>query len=156
MDGQNLVPFNSINCLGVEVSNDLNWKPHIVNVAKAASKKLFVLRKSRKFLSPEDSLFLYKTQIRLMMEYCSFIWDRAAHSHIGLLDNIEKRALKLINCQSLTEHMESLSSCRKVVSLYVFYRMHFGLCSSELAMLVPPTKRQGRVTRQSEKSHPFA
>ena len=38
-----ILPLNSINILGLQISSSLSWRDHIVQIAKSASKKLGVL-----------------------------------------------------------------------------------------------------------------
>uniref|UniRef100_A0A2H1VCR7 SFRICE_028557 n=1 Tax=Spodoptera frugiperda TaxID=7108 RepID=A0A2H1VCR7_SPOFR len=44
---------------------------------------------------------------------------------------------------------------RKVASLPVFYRIHFGECAGELHNLIPPSPFHHRTTRQSARRHRF-
>ena len=44
-------------------SSKLNWGSYIISVAKTTSKKIGVLLRSMKFLSPEIALYLYKPTI---------------------------------------------------------------------------------------------
>ena len=82
------------------------------------------LLRSRKFLSPESILYLYKSQIRPKMEYC---------------------------CH--TSNIPPLVQRRDVATLSHFYRYHNGKCSNEFHSLVPPKKEFGRETRLAKKSH---
>ena len=52
----------------------------------------------------------------------------------SLLDRVESKAIRLIGDPSLT----LLSRCRKVASLPLFYRYHFGHSSNELTACIPP------------------
>ena len=56
--------------LGFTLSSKLDWGSHIFCVAKTISKKIRVLIRSLKFLSPEVALYLYKSTIRPCIEYC--------------------------------------------------------------------------------------
>ena len=49
--------------LGSSVSSKLNWSYYIVSIAKTASKKIRAFIHSMKFISPEVSLYLYKSTI---------------------------------------------------------------------------------------------
>ena len=56
--------------LGLTLSSKLDWGSYIFSVAKTTSKKIGVLIRSLKFLSPEVALYLYKSTIRPCIEYC--------------------------------------------------------------------------------------
>src|SRR5678816_3858491 len=75
-------------------------QPHITTVAKAASKKLGVLFRLRDFFSSSQLIQLYKGLIRPCMEYCSHIWGGSGFTR--LLDRVESKAKRLINCSVLS------------------------------------------------------
>ena len=53
-------------------SSKLDWGSYSTSFGKTASKKIGgALIRSMKFLSPEFSLYLYKSTIRPCMKYCS-------------------------------------------------------------------------------------
>ena len=65
IDGSVLEEKSSFKMLGLTLPS--NW---IGAVVKTASKKIRALIRSMKFLSPEVALYLYKSTMRLCMEYC--------------------------------------------------------------------------------------
>jgi hypothetical protein len=131
----------------------LSWKPHITMVAKAASKKLGILFRLREFFSSEQLLQIYKGLIRPCMEYCSHIWGGSGSS--SLLDRVESKAKRLINCPLLSNSLDPLSLRRDVGALSLFYRYYNGRCSRELASRIPPPLRRPRCTRGALLSHQF-
>ena len=60
--------------LGLTFFSKLDWGSYIISIAKTASKKIGVLIRSMKFLSPEVALYLYKSTIHPCMEYCCHVW----------------------------------------------------------------------------------
>ena len=50
--------------LGLPFSSKLDWSSYIISIAKTASKKIGALIPSMEFLSPEDALYLYKSQLK--------------------------------------------------------------------------------------------
>ena len=73
MDGSILEEKTSFKMLGLTFSSKLDWGSYIVSNAKTASKKIGALIRSMKFLSPEVTLYLYKSSIRPCMEYCCHV-----------------------------------------------------------------------------------
>ena len=73
MDGSVLEEKSSFKMLGLTFSSKLDWGSHIIPIAKTASKKIGALIRSMKFLSPEVTLYLYKSTIRPCMEYCCHV-----------------------------------------------------------------------------------
>ena len=77
MEGCVLEERPSAKMLGLTFSSKLDWGSYIISIAKTASKKIGALIHSMKFLSPEVVLYLYKSIIRLCMEYCCHVWAGA-------------------------------------------------------------------------------
>ena len=146
-----ILPLNSINILGLNISSSLSWRDHIVEIAKSASKKLGALFRCKKYFNSEQLFKLYIGLIRPCLEYCSHIWGNSAS--VSLLDRVESKAIRLIGDPSLTSTLDPLSLRRKVASLSLFYRYYFGHCSAELAACIPPPLARPRSTRQASFAH---
>ena len=152
-EDKEIEPLPSINILGVNVTNNLSWRHHIIGLARSASRKLGILYRCRAYFSSPQLLQIYKGLIRPCMEYCSHIWGGSTSTYI--LDRVESKAIRLINEPTLTSSLDSLSLRRKVASLSLFYRYYFGRCSAELSDCVPPPLRRPRSTRQALASHKY-
>ena len=101
------------------------------------------LYRAHRFLTPESILYLYY----------SHIWGGAPRSHwLDLLDRVQKPVVSLVS-SGLSSDLQALSHRRDVASLSVFYKKYYGICSSELADLVPPKPVTVRSTRFSEQMH---
>ena len=100
MDGSVLEEKSSFKMLGLTFSSKLDWGSYIVSIAKTASKKIRVLIRSMKFLSPEVALYLYKSTILPFMEYCCHVWDGAPSCYLELLDKLQK--LYIQDCWSFS------------------------------------------------------
>ncbi|KAL7630134.1 UNVERIFIED_CONTAM: hypothetical protein RMT77_019727 [Armadillidium vulgare] len=149
-----LKPSSVLNILGVSFSRDLSWKDHITSLSKQASKRLGVLRHLRSFFMPPQLLALYRGVVRPCMEYASQSWGGSTHT--ALLKKVESRAFHINNSPALTNSLQSLSSCRIVASLSLYYRYYNEHCSSELSHRIPSPLRRARATRLSTQSHPFS
>src|ERR1700755_2286491 len=78
------------------------------------------------------------------MEYVSHIWGGSIHT--ALLEKVDSRVFRLINSSALTNCLQSLSACRTVASLSLYYRYYNGHCSTELSCRIPPPLRRARAT----------
>ena len=58
MDGSDLEEKTYFKMLGLTFSYKLDWNPYIISIAKTASKKIGVLIRSVKFLSPEVAVVI--------------------------------------------------------------------------------------------------
>ena len=140
--------------IGLKLTSDLKWNAYIVEVAKNVSKMIGSFYRSKKYLTPESILYLYKSQIRPKMEYCCHIWAGYSSTSLSILDRLQRRIKGLIG-DELFSTLHTLSHRRDVASLTLFYRYFYGKCSDELHSLVPPLWNFGRRTRFAFNSHPF-
>ena len=85
------------------------------------------------------------------MEY-SHIWAGAPNKLLELLDKLQKWLCRTVG-PSLVAYLGSLTQCRSLTSLSLFYRYYFVRCSSELAQLVPLRYSRGRSTHYSDRLH---
>ena len=96
---------------------------YIISVAKIASKKIGALICSRKFLSPEVALYLYKSTIEACMEYYCHVWAGAPSCYLKLLDQLQKWTCRTVG-PSLAACLEPLAHLRNVATLSLFYRYY--------------------------------
>ena len=122
--------------------------------SKTSSKKIGALICSMKFLFPEVAVYLNKSTIHPCVEYCCHVWAGAPSCYLEWLGKLQKRIRRTVG-PSLSASLEPLAHCRDVASLSLFYRYHFGRCSSELVDLVPLPFSRGRSTRYSDRLHDF-
>ena len=156
MDGSVLEEKSSFKMLELTFFSKSEWGSYIISIAKTTSKKIGALIRSMKFLSPEVALDLYKSTIHPYMENCCHVWAGAPSCcYLELLDKLQKRICRTVG-PSLAASLDPLAYRRNVASLSLFYRYHFGKCSSELAQLVPLTFSRGRSTRCSDRLHDFS
>ena len=107
-----------------------------------------------KFLSPEVTLYLYKSTICSCIEYCYHVWAGDPSCYLELLDKLQKRICSTVG-PSFAASLEPLGHCQNVASLSLFYRYYFGRCSLELPQLVPLPFSCVWYTRYSDRLHDF-
>ena len=89
------------------------------------------------------------------MEYCCHVWAGTPSCYLELLGKLRKRICSTVGL-SPAASFEPLAHRRNVTSLSLFYRYYFGICSSELAQLVPLPFSRGRSTRYSDRLRDFS
>ena len=157
MDGVALEEQMSLDrLLGVKFTPDLKWNLYLEEVGKDVSKMIGSFYRSKKYLSPESLLYLYKSQVRPKMEYCCHIWSGAPQRSLSILDRLQRRMKGLVG-DVLFSTLQPLSHRRDVASLSLFYRYFNGKCSTELHGLVPPRRVFDRRTRFAciQSLHPY-
>ena len=83
-------------------SSKLDWSSYIVSIAKTACKKVEV--HSMKFLSPEVALHLCKSTICPCIEYCCHFLAGAPSCYLELLDKLQKRICRAVDCSLAASH----------------------------------------------------
>lgn len=96
LGNQQLTPVESQRDLGITITTDLKWETHIVTIVKRANSMLYLIRKSFMTLTPKTFVKLYKTYIRPLLEFAYVIWDPYFKKDITLLENVQRRATKLV------------------------------------------------------------
>ena len=155
LNGHKLDILSFITQLGLSISSNLTWKPHINSIAKHASQKLGFLSRAHDYFSLSQLLTIYKSQIRPSLDYYSHVWGGAPKSSLHLLDRVQSKAIRLINNPNLTNSLQSLSHRCLVADLSIIYRYFHGHCSQEIKNIIPDPVRRVRTTRSSTYSHPF-
>ena len=82
--------------LGLTFSSKLDWGSYTIYFAETSSKKIGVLIRSLKFLSPEVALYLYKATIHPRMEHCCHVWAGDLSCYLELLDRLQKRIYRTV------------------------------------------------------------
>ena len=88
---------------GLLVSVDLRWHEQCVAAASKANKVLTML--ARSFYSREISVWvkLYKSLVRLHLEFASSVWNPHLVSDINIVERVQRRATKMANgCRYLS------------------------------------------------------
>jgi len=148
-----LVEKEELEILGVTVDSKLTWTKHISNVSSRAGQKLGALRRVSNKLDVRGRATVYKAQVRSVMEYASLSWMSASTTTLGLLDSIQRKALRIIGVseeEARTElNITSLHQRRQVAAATVLYKMHTSLCPPDLKALLPKPFLVRRATRSS-------
>ena len=155
MGGINIEGSDTLDVLGMKIHCKVRWSEHVFQVSKEAFKCLGFLNRCRNYFTPFDLLTIYTTYIRPKMEYNSHIWAGAPKSILELLDRVQRRALALINDNSVSNSIDSLEHRRNVGCVTLLYQYYNGISAAEISELIPRARVFVRNTRLSSRSHPF-
>ena len=136
--------------LGMDISSDLSWGKYISGIAKSAAMRVGCLSRARKFIPPSALLYLYKTSIRPLIEYCSHIWAGAPDCYLWMLDKVQRSLCYLVG----EDLAVSLGHSRAVGIAHLFYRLCLWTLLLRYSKLVP-FKIAMRETRQSASAHRY-
>ena len=82
--------------LGVIIDHKLNFSSHIVTQVKKANKMMGLIRRSYTHLDITSFRYLFNSLVRPHLEYCVSIWYPLLKKDEELIENVLRRATKLI------------------------------------------------------------
>jgi hypothetical protein len=145
---------NSVKLLGVTIDSSLNWSSHIECQSRKAAQMLGCLARARHLIPAHHMVTLYKAKIRPVLEYCSTVWGSACDTNLKLLDQVEKRAARIIGPSFNVPY--DLGTRRTVGGLAFVHKLLQGRGSNELQALLPGfVPRSCYLLRSSTKNHKF-
>ena len=90
-------PVQTEKDLGVTFDENLSFEDHISNITSKAQGVLSLIHRSFEYLDKEMFLTLYKSLIRPILEYGSCVWSPFQKKDIKKIEDIQKRATKLVS-----------------------------------------------------------
>ena len=89
-DDISLEPVHQLRDLGILISSDLSWSPHIKAIADKARQKASWVLSVFHTRSSDIMLTLYKSMVRSLVEYCCPLWNPTKISDIQELESVQK------------------------------------------------------------------
>ena len=97
MEGSNLESITEERDLGILIHNSLKVEKQCMKAANAANQMLGMIKRSFTFHEKDVILSLYKTLVRPKLEYCIQAWRPHFKKDINLLENVQRRATRLVH-----------------------------------------------------------
>ncbi|PJE77517.1 hypothetical protein CI610_03559 [invertebrate metagenome] len=82
--------------IGVTIDEDLNFKTHIQLIVNKANSIVGLIRRSFVYLDELMFKMLFKALVRPHLEYAAIVWNPSKVKDIELIENVQRRATKLI------------------------------------------------------------
>ena len=147
--GQPLERVFEYKYLGVVLSANLSWTPHIDKIVAKTRKIIGMLyyRQFYQWSDPEVLTKLYTTIVRPHLEYAVPVWSPELVKDIYKLENVQKFALRVCTKQSGVPYLDLIETCnlpelktrRNCLSLGLLYKIVNEDCVFPNAPLVPYT-----------------
>ena len=96
--------------IGVNFDDGLKFSEHIAICVKKANQKLGLVRRTFEYMEKDMFLLLYKSLIRPTLEYASVVWSPRLKKDIVAIENIQRRATKLVKELSSLSYDQRLKS----------------------------------------------
>ena len=135
--------------LGVEISDDLSWSPHISNVTKKEYRSLGFLRRNLVTNNIQVKTQAYTSLVRPHVEYAYSVWDPHKQGDIKRIESVQRRAARYVtnrfhNTSSPSDMIrelewESLEQRRAKWRLINFYKVIHNMINLTTSNLIPST-----------------
>ena len=96
IEGREITKTTEEKDLGVTIDQHLKFQTHIGLQVKKANQKLGIIKRTFSFMDKEMFLTLYKSLVRPHLEYGSSVWSVIFKKDAIQLENVQRRATKLI------------------------------------------------------------
>jgi hypothetical protein len=88
------VVVNEEKDIGVTIDLELSFDKHISEKVKKANSMCYIIRRSFQYLDHSTFLPLYKSLVRVHLDYASSVWAPYKVKHIEQLESVQRRATK--------------------------------------------------------------
>ena len=102
--------------LGITFDDKLKFSQHISNAVKKANRNVGIIFRTFTFLDTTTFLHLYKTLVRPHLEYGSVIWSPLYKKDAILLENVQRRATRLVSELKHLSYTERLKKTRTSIT----------------------------------------
>lgn len=96
LDGTILKQVDKSPYLGVQISSDLKWSPHVTTTSNRASSTLGFLRRNLRNCPQTCRRTAYIALVRSTLEYAAVVWDPHLKQDIERLERVQHRAARFI------------------------------------------------------------
>jgi hypothetical protein len=162
LDNNILQGVNNLTYLGVLLSDDMKWGPHINNIVSKAASKLGFLRRNLKSTPRDTKKLAYLSIIRSTMEYSAAIWDPSTQKDIDNIERIQRKSARFIHGDYVTRErgcvtemlrrsdLAPLEERRKNIRLALLFKIANGwVAAIDSSQYLTPA-RQGRRIKPRE------
>ena len=112
MLGHTLQAVNHYPYLGVSLSEDLNWKLHILNITNKANSTLGFVKRNLHHCSQKVKDKAYKSPVRPALEYGCTLWDPYRVYQKSWLKQVQRRAVRFVT-RTYTNEEECVTNAVK-------------------------------------------
>jgi hypothetical protein len=103
--------------LGVKIDNHLSFEDHIAAKCATANQRMGIIRRTFKHLDNYTFRLLFIGHVRPHLEYCVSVWNPHLKHLVDQIENVQRRATKLLPKMKNLSYNERLSAL-KLPSLY--------------------------------------
>ena len=125
-----------IKLLGTLIDQQLTHAPQLRAMALKARQRTGFARRASRYLDGNCNAGVYKAFVRPNLEYAHLAWMGAAPSNLGLLDEVQQAAEKLIGPDGPI--LDTLDHRRRVGALSYLYKLQCWDAPPRMQAMIPP------------------
>ena len=105
----NILVIDNIDLLGVNVDKNLQFNSHVKNICTKVNNQINLISRFLKIVPTDVKCKLYKAFIVPYFRYCSAVWHFCGTQNRHKLDNLNKRAFRIVLYEKSLHYQELLS-----------------------------------------------
>ena len=141
--------------LGITITNNLNWRTQTAICVKKANRIIGMIKHTFSHIDKEMFISLYSTLVRPQLEYCPQVWSPYHMSDVKLLEDVQRRATKMVpelQHLSYNERLTSLklyplSDRRRRGDMIATFKILNGFTDCNQQKLIPLCSNTNKATR---------
>ena len=118
IDGKKLIPSSYIKYLGLYIDKHLDWSFHSDIISSKLSRAVGMLAKLRHYVDNDQLRSVYFAIFSSLMTYGSIIWGQTQNSAVRRIENIQNKALRVINSAPFNSPTTNLYKNSKILKFY--------------------------------------
>jgi hypothetical protein len=147
--------------LGVLISHDMSWSPHIGKIQAKANQKLGFIKRNLRGSPQACRKLAYIALVRAGMEYAGSVWDPHLNKDKDKLEKVQRRAVRWITrthdtTTSVTSLMKKLNMdtleerrrSQRLVFLYKILNGHVAVPTDQIDLVLSDRPVRGTSTKQ--------
>ena len=87
---------SSVELLGIQIDDKLEFNLHISNICRSAANQLNALFRLKRFLGYKEKMILINSYFMANFNYCPLVWMFSSASSLKKIEKLQKRALRFL------------------------------------------------------------
>ena len=96
VNNQNIIVVPSVELLGIQIDDKLNFNLHMSNICRSAANQLNALIRLKRFLGFKEKRILTNSYFMVNFNYCPLVWMFSIASSLKKIENLQKRSLRFL------------------------------------------------------------
>ena len=96
VNNQNIIVVPSVELLGIQIDDKLNFNLHMSNICRSAANQLNALIRLKRFLGFKEKRILTNSCFMVNFNYCPLVWMFSIASSLKKIENLQKRSLRFL------------------------------------------------------------